>query len=177
MTKVSSREGKTSFCRYIVGLALVAVAVDSVAASVCNTAHGQSSGTNDGSIPRDDYVQKSVLGISVALVRVHNEVMKMCADRDEFFVYSSPSGLTIASCPHGDPTDAGSARNLAMEVEMKAGHQKAKKGIQPDSPAGAHPAIMFPKKSDEDLQNKESKPVKVHRDPSRPVPKTGSDNR
>jgi hypothetical protein len=67
-----------------------------------------------------------------------------------------------------------------MEVEMKTGHKKFnKKDAQPDSPAKAHPAIMYPKKSDEDLQNVEPKPAKsTHRHPTRPKPpKAESDNR
>ena len=56
-----------------------------------------------------------------------------------------------------------------MEVEMKTGHQKAnKKDTQLNSPAGAHPAVMFPKKSDEDSQMREPKPAKVHRRPTPP---------
>ena len=91
------------------------------------------------------------------------------ADGHQFFVYSSLGGPTIAPVPPADLIHAASARKLSMEDEMKTGHQKAdKRNTQLNSPAGATPAVMFPKKSDEDSQVREPKPVKVPRSPTPP---------
>ena len=132
-----------AFSRCLAGLALAAVAVDGAAAG------------------------------PAALVPEINgarAVMRpAAADGHQFFVYSSLGGPTIAPVPPADLIHAASARKLLMEVEMKTGHQKAdKKDTQLNSPAGATPAVMFPKKSDEDSQVREPKPVKVPRNPTPP---------
>ena len=93
---------------------------------------------------------ESGLDGNVALGRARDVVRRMAADGREFFA------------------DAASLQRLSMEVEMKTGHQKSKKDPQLDSPVGAHPAVMFPKKSDEDLQMKKPKPAKVYRPPTPP---------
>ena len=146
MIKATRREGCKFFRCLLLGLALAALAVDIAAA-------GRAALVPD---------------INVAVGRAR-EVMRTAADKHEFFAYSSAGGLTIAPVSPADPIDAASARRLSMEVEMKTGHQKAKKkDTQLNSPAGAEPAIMFPRKSDEDSQMREPKPAKEYRRPTPP---------
>jgi hypothetical protein len=163
---------KNAVSRCLVGLALVALAADSAAAG--RAALVGSAADQDGRRCRT-LARCMAPDPNVALDRRRDEVMRMAADRHEVFVYSSPSGLTVALVP-ADPTDAASARRLSMEVEMKTGHRKYnKKDTQLDSPAGARPAVMYPKKDDEDVQNVEPKPAKVHRPPT--PPKRGTESR
>jgi len=150
------------------GLALAAVAVSAAAGRVAlgigNAAHREASGlSNTGSISHDRPAQKSSftrtqyehimepgLEINVALDPERDVGVRIAADRHNFFA------------------DAGSAQRLTMEVEMKTGSQKAKKDAQFDSRVGARPAVMFPKKSDEDPQTRKPKPAKVYRRPTSP---------
>ena len=136
LTKMIRREGcKNAFSRCLVGLAFTVVSVEGAAA---------------GPTAR-------VADIDIALGR-GRAVMRTAADRHEFFVYISPGGPTIAPIPSADLIHAASARKLSMEVEMKTGHQKAdKKNKQLNSPAGATPSVMFPKKSDDEFPNERTK--------------------
>jgi hypothetical protein len=156
---------------FLIGLALAAGAVNSAAAeraaavvigdAVDRAASGLSNigASNSGSISPDGSAQKTPfaatdmepgLDRNVALGRARDVVRRMAADGRELFA------------------DAASVQRLSMEVEMKTGHQKSNKNPQLDSPVGAHPAVMFPKKSDEDLQMKTPKPAKVYRPPTPP---------
>jgi hypothetical protein len=178
MTKVITREGcKNASLIVLVGLALATVAVGSAAAAraalaIGNPAHREAlSLSNTGSISHDGPAQKGPftrklykstmepsLDMNVALgsAREAGAVMRMAADSHEFFA------------------DAGSARRLTMEDEMKTGYKKSKKDPQLDSPVGAHPAVMFPKQSDEDSQMREPKPAKAYRPPTPPKSKAES---
>jgi hypothetical protein len=172
VTKAITREGcKNAFSRCLVGLALAAVAVDSAAAGraalvIGNATPPEASGlsnTRHGSaqnIPFATKLYKHImepgLDMNVALGRARPVVMRMAADGHQFFA------------------SAASAQRLSMEVEMKTGTQKAKKNPKLDSPVGAHPAVMFPKKSDEDLHTREPKPAKVYRRPTPPKSKPES---
>jgi hypothetical protein len=138
LTKVIRREGcKNAFSRCLAGLALAVISMDGAGAG------------------------------RVALFPEINgarAVMRPAADGHQFFVYSSSGGPTIAPVRPADLIHAALARKLSMEVEMKTGHQKAdKKDTQLNSPAGATPAVMFPKKSDEDSPVGEPKPAKAPR--------------
>ena len=120
--KTMRREGcKNAF---LIGLALAAGAVNSAAAEraalvIGNAVHRAASGlSNTGSISHDRSAQKTPfattdmergLDRNVALGRARDVVMRMAADRREFFA------------------DVASLQRLSMEVEMKTGHQKSTK--------------------------------------------------
>jgi len=179
MTKVITREGcKNASLIVLVGLVLATVAVGSAAAAraalaIGNPAHRGALGlSNTGSISDDGPAQKGPFtrklykstmepsfDMNVALGRARHVVMRIAADGHQFFA------------------DAGSAQRLSMEVEMKTGTQKAKKNPQLDSRVGAHPAVMFPKQSDDDSQMREPKPAKVYRPPTPPKRKSKAESR